>query len=170
RAVIAVVDFSRDLVAHLDLFEYFLLVGNIVHGHSIHPAFDLLPVHREGLVSRIDLLNLTFENVFLLCPTRSILVLFGVAARQEQTKHPSQHRDSLHLNLHILSVGPTVRIASVRRFAASFTAVRSPHAILSVGPTVRIASVHRFAASLLASGPPRLPALNFTKCEAKPHL
>src|SRR2546428_843619 len=33
---------------------------------------------------------------------------------------------------------------------------RSPHAFFSVGPTVRIASVRRFAALLLPAGPPTL--------------
>src|SRR5437867_4359177 len=34
------------------------------------------------------------------------------------------------------------------------TSGRSPHVLFSVGPTVRIPSVHRFAASLLPAGPP----------------
>src|SRR5437016_3814377 len=36
------------------------------------------------------------------------------------------------------------------------TTGRSPHALFSVGPTVRIASVRRFAALLLPAGPPTL--------------
>src|SRR5215813_2869888 len=51
------------------------------------------------------------------------------------------------------SVGPTVRIASVHRYAASLLPAGSPTPD-SVGPTVRIASVHRYAASLLPAGPP----------------
>src|SRR6266702_4240751 len=53
-----------------------------------------------------------------------------------------------------LNVGPTVRIASVHRFATFSTTGRSPHVCLNVGPTVRIASVHRFATFRLPAGPP----------------
>src|SRR5438552_8560651 len=55
---------------------------------------------------------------------------------------------------HLSSVGPTVRVPSVRRFAASLLPAGPPHALFSVGPTVRVPSVRRFAASLLPAGPP----------------
>src|SRR6266850_2420365 len=83
----------------------------------------------------------------------------------------------------LISVGPTVRIISVHRFAAflrpagpptpgyasgppsgsfRYTASRPSYARpvpprrLRVGPTVRIISVHRFAAFLRPAGPPTL--------------
>src|SRR6267143_973095 len=60
-----------------------------------------------------------------------------------------------------ISVGPTVRVASVHRFAAFLPPDGSPTLkSISVGPTVRVASVHRFAAFLPPDGSPTLKTIS----------
>jgi hypothetical protein len=82
---VAVVNFSCNLVANFDAFDYVFLVRNVDHGHGIHPTFDLLPIDRECLSIYIDLLNLPTKGVLLLACGRRILVLLGKPARKKQS-------------------------------------------------------------------------------------
>src|SRR5439155_12512387 len=84
--------------------------------------------------------------------------LLGLAIRRDAPLQVYAHaRQVLLTERNIVatsfSVGPTVRIISVHRFAASSLSA-GPPTPFRVGPTVRIISVHRFAASSLSAGPP----------------
>ena len=85
---------------------------------------------------------------------------FGNGEHKREEDHDLCNTQQSHKTTSI-SVGPTVRVASVHRFAAFLLPDGSPTLkTISVGPTVRVALVHRFAAFLLPDGSPTLKSIS----------
>src|SRR5437667_10575658 len=83
---VAIVDFRRNLVADLHALHDILFVRHIHHSHGVHPALNLLTVHRKCLGIHVDFFDLSTKCVLFLSDSCSIFVLLRVASRAKEAQ------------------------------------------------------------------------------------